>query len=58
MANEFKVLVYMTAILGTGYGLMKYTVPDEEQIKKVYTITVWQNKDTLKPILAFGSSTA
>ncbi|KAI8064836.1 uncharacterized protein B0P05DRAFT_640023 [Gilbertella persicaria] len=34
MANEFKVFVYITAILGTGYGLMKYTVPDEETMKK------------------------
>ncbi|CAO3653574.1 unnamed protein product [Mucor hiemalis] len=24
----------MTAIMGTGYGLMKYTVPDEEAMKK------------------------
>lgn len=35
MANEFKVLVYMTTIIGSGYALMKYTVPDEEAIKKV-----------------------
>ncbi|KAI8350168.1 hypothetical protein BD560DRAFT_439088 [Blakeslea trispora] len=34
MANELKVIVYMTAILGTGYGLMKYTVPDEETMRK------------------------
>ncbi|KAI9363567.1 hypothetical protein BD770DRAFT_379897 [Pilaira anomala] len=34
MANEFKVLVYMTTIIGSGYALMKYTVPDEETIKK------------------------
>ncbi|CAO3671744.1 unnamed protein product [Rhizopus stolonifer] len=34
MANELKVIVYMTAIISTGYGLMKYTVPDEEQLKK------------------------
>ncbi|KAI8993702.1 hypothetical protein BDB01DRAFT_777207 [Pilobolus umbonatus] len=34
MANELKVIVYMTAIISTGYALMKYTVPDEEQMKK------------------------
>ncbi|KAI8641852.1 hypothetical protein BD408DRAFT_443994 [Parasitella parasitica] len=34
MANEIKVLLYMTGILATGYGLMKYTVPDEETMRK------------------------
>lgn len=38
MANELKVILYMTAIMGTGYGLMKYTVPDEEAMKKVFII--------------------
>lgn len=35
MANEIKVILYMTGILATGYGLMKYTVPDEEAMRKV-----------------------
>lgn len=35
MANEFKVLVYMTTIIGTGVALMKYTVPNEDEIVKV-----------------------
>lgn len=35
MANEIKVILYMTGILATGYGLMKYTVPDEETMRKV-----------------------
>ncbi|KAL9559880.1 hypothetical protein MBANPS3_000205 [Mucor bainieri] len=34
MANEIKVILYMTGILATGYGLMKYTVPDEETMRK------------------------
>ncbi|GAA5800666.1 hypothetical protein EDC94DRAFT_604080 [Helicostylum pulchrum] len=34
MANEFKVLVYMTTIIGTGVALMKYTVPNEDEIVK------------------------
>lgn len=38
MANEIKVLFYMTGILATGYGLMKYTVPDEEAMRKVSTL--------------------
>lgn len=41
MANEFKVLVYMTTIIGSGYALMKYTVPDEETIKKVCDWTIF-----------------
>ncbi|RCH83619.1 assembly factor cbp4 [Rhizopus azygosporus] len=48
MANEFKVLVYMTAILGTGYGLMKYTVPDEEQIKKRLDPALRREYDKIK----------
>ncbi|CAO3677100.1 hypothetical protein G6F70_001638 [Rhizopus microsporus] len=48
MANEFKVLVYMTAILGTGYGLMKYTVPDEEQIKKRLDPALRREYDQIK----------
>ncbi|ORE08856.1 hypothetical protein BCV72DRAFT_303388 [Rhizopus microsporus var. microsporus] len=48
MANEFKVLVYMTAILGTGYGLMKYTVPDEEQIKKRLDPVLRREYDQIK----------
>lgn len=35
MANEVKVIVYMTTIIASGYALMKYTVPDEEAMKKV-----------------------
>jgi hypothetical protein len=35
MANELKVIVYMTTIIASGYALMKYTVPDEETMKKV-----------------------
>jgi hypothetical protein len=35
MANELKVFIYATSILTTGYALMKYTVPDEETMKKV-----------------------
>lgn len=35
MANEVKVIVYMTTIIASGYALMKYTVPDEESMKKV-----------------------
>lgn len=38
MANEIKVILYMTGILATGYGLMKYTVPDEETMRKVYRV--------------------
>lgn len=38
MANEIKVILYMTGILATGYGLMKYTVPDEETMRKVYQV--------------------
>ncbi|KAI9478064.1 MAG: hypothetical protein EXX96DRAFT_569431 [Benjaminiella poitrasii] len=34
MANEIKVLIYMTGIIAAGYGLMKYTVPDEETMRK------------------------
>jgi hypothetical protein len=38
MANELKVIVYMTTIMATGYGLMKYTVPDEEAMRKVISL--------------------
>ncbi|KAG0745811.1 hypothetical protein G6F57_006950 [Rhizopus arrhizus] len=48
MANELKVIVYMTAILGTGYGLMKYTVPDEEQIKKRLDPALRKEYDQIK----------
>ncbi|KAI7855644.1 hypothetical protein BDC45DRAFT_85536 [Circinella umbellata] len=29
-----RALVYATGIIGTGYGLMKFTVPDEEQMRQ------------------------
>ena len=48
MANELKVIVYMTAILGTGYGLMKYTVPDEETMRKVRSQNITPTNQELK----------
>ena len=33
-----RALVYATGIIGTGYGLMKFTVPDEEQMRQVIII--------------------
>ncbi|KAI9263332.1 CBP4-domain-containing protein [Phascolomyces articulosus] len=29
-----RALVYATGIIGTGYGLMKFTVPNEEQMRQ------------------------
>ncbi|KAI9281108.1 hypothetical protein BY458DRAFT_553012 [Sporodiniella umbellata] len=48
MANELKVIVYMTAIISTGYGLMKFTVPDEEQIKKRLDPALRKEYDQIK----------
>ncbi|KAI7903304.1 uncharacterized protein BX663DRAFT_551595 [Cokeromyces recurvatus] len=48
MANEIKVLVYMTGIIAAGYGLMKYTVPDEEAMKKRLDPTLRREYDERK----------
>ncbi|KAI8884491.1 hypothetical protein K501DRAFT_217583 [Backusella circina FSU 941] len=48
MANELKVFIYATSILTTGYALMKYTVPDEETMKKRLDPALRQEYDQMK----------
>lgn len=35
MSKAIKAVVYGTAIIGTGYLLMRFTVPNEEQMRAV-----------------------
>lgn len=35
MSKAVKAVIWATAIIGTGYGLMRFTVPNDAQMRKV-----------------------
>ncbi|KAI8339403.1 hypothetical protein BC941DRAFT_420392 [Chlamydoabsidia padenii] len=46
--NVGKVIVYATTILATGYGLMKFTVPDEAEMRRRLDPALLKEADRMK----------
>ncbi|GAB5591975.1 hypothetical protein Unana1_06875 [Umbelopsis nana] len=48
MSKAVKAVIWATAIIGTGYGLMRFTVPNDAQMRERLTPELLREADKIR----------